>query len=232
MQLSIFDIETTADPAPQRKKRKYTPRKNFPRSCIECGDEFLTNAANAKFCGTPCKGRAGYRRNRDKRLKAAREYRHANRDITSAQKRKYYWENRELLLQQNRLYYQKNREAIIASASAYQAANPEVVALTRSRRRAAEAFKITRRDHRRLIARFNNSCAYCGVELAEWGRSRPNSLQWDHVLPISKGGRDSVGNILPVCRSCNIGKHGSFLFEWKVRKRNMDKLNAKANLNE
>lgn len=41
----------------------------------------------------------------------------------------------------------------------------------------------------------------------------------DHVVPLSRGGRHSIGNILPACESCNLSKHASYLVEWRRRQR-------------
>lgn len=45
---------------------------------------------------------------------------------------------------------------------------------------------------------FNYKCGYC--ELSE-------KLTKDHIIPLSKGGSDYIGNIQPLCRSCNSKKH-------------------------
>ena len=86
----------------------------------------------------------------------------------------------------------------------------------RLRRRArlnnAEVFKITERDWRRLLNRFRFACAYCGRSGVK--------LQRDHVTPLARGGRHSIGNILPVCPRCNYGKKHGFLIRWKQRLRN------------
>ena len=53
-------------------------------------------------------------------------------------------------------------------------------------------------------------CAYCGkLEL----------LQRDCVLPLSRGGRYTLTNIVPACRSCNASKSNDEVTAWLRRKR-------------
>ncbi len=54
-------------------------------------------------------------------------------------------------------------------------------------------------------------CAYCGTT------DKP--LQRDCVLPISRGGRYTVENVVPACRSCNTSKCNDEVTSWLRRKR-------------
>lgn len=54
-------------------------------------------------------------------------------------------------------------------------------------------------------------CAYC--------RSTDRALQRDCVLPISRGGRYTVANVVPACRSCNTSKCNDEVTGWLRRKR-------------
>jgi hypothetical protein len=54
-------------------------------------------------------------------------------------------------------------------------------------------------------------CAYCGAP------GRP--LQKDCVLALSRGGRYTLGNIVPVCGSCNASKCNTEVTTWLRRKR-------------
>ena len=198
-----------------RVKRKYTPRLPVSYTCGWCENQFLSSGTNSKFCSSSCRDKNRYSSNRESRLASVREYRKENAvDIRRRAKARYRADT-EKMAAQGRASYLRHRDKRIEEAVRYQRENPEVVALTRARRRARESFKITRRDHRRLLERYRHSCAYCGIGLAPWGREFPNSLQWDHVLPLAKGGRDSVGNILPTCRSCNSAKSAKLLVSWK-----------------
>ena len=54
-------------------------------------------------------------------------------------------------------------------------------------------------------------CAYC--------RAADVPLQRDCVLAISRGGRYTLGNVVPVCRSCNASKCNAEVTTWLRRKR-------------
>ena len=54
-------------------------------------------------------------------------------------------------------------------------------------------------------------CAYCGAE--------DTALQRDCVMPISRGGRYTLDNIAPACRSCNASKSNDEVTGWMRRKR-------------
>ena len=56
-----------------------------------------------------------------------------------------------------------------------------------------------------------SGCAYCGATAA--------ALQRDCVLAISRGGRYTLDNVVPACRSCNTSKCNEEVTTWMRRKR-------------
>ena len=54
-------------------------------------------------------------------------------------------------------------------------------------------------------------CAYCGGDGA--------ALQKDTMLPISRGGRYTLANVVPACRSCNASKCNTEVTTWLRRKK-------------
>ncbi len=54
-------------------------------------------------------------------------------------------------------------------------------------------------------------CAYCGTSGVP--------LQRDCVLPISRGGRYTLDNVVPACGSCNASKCNDEVTAWLRRKR-------------
>ncbi len=53
-----------------------------------------------------------------------------------------------------------------------------------------------------LLARQDDCCHYCGVGITFY-RKKPNSLEIDHRVPISRGGSDDIANLVATCRPCN-----------------------------
>jgi len=57
-------------------------------------------------------------------------------------------------------------------------------------------------------------CAYCGGDGA--------ALQKDCMLPISRGGRYTLANVVPACGPCNASKCNTEVTTWLRRKRRDD----------
>ena len=53
-------------------------------------------------------------------------------------------------------------------------------------------------------------CAYCGQA------KRNDAIEPDHVIPLSKGGSNSIHNIVPSCQPCNGDKRDLSLDDWYV----------------
>lgn len=65
--------------------------------------------------------------------------------------------------------------------------------------------QITEGLKNKIIARDKNKCRYCGKNLNK------NNRVIDHVLPWSKGGRNTEDNLVLSCRACNSQKSNKLL---------------------
>jgi 5-methylcytosine-specific restriction endonuclease McrA len=65
---------------------------------------------------------------------------------------------------------------------------------------------------RLFVGEFDRCCAYCAQPIE--GQPDP-----DHVVPLSRGGSNSITNILPSCRPCNSDKRDLLLGEWAIDRR-------------
>ena len=53
----------------------------------------------------------------------------------------------------------------------------------------------------RIFLRDNFKCQYCGRTIEDGIR-----LDCDHIVPVSKGGKTEMNNLITSCHICNIGK--------------------------
>ena len=123
-----------------------------------------------------------------------------NKNLEYDLKRKRDW-------RQNNLEYDKQRKA---KWSAENLDKRRMSYHKRNIRLKENVFYISDKEIKRLLS---SPCFYCGSL---------NHIQIDHVIPVSKGGRHSIGNIVPACRSCNASKCDKYLVAWKHREKPID----------
>lgn len=78
----------------------------------------------------------------------------------------------------------------------------------RSKKNGNGVFLVTRGDYQRAWLRQDGRCYMC------W-RPLEKHAQIDHVIPIARGGRHAIGNLLWACRDCNRRKQARLLVEVK-----------------
>lgn len=57
------------------------------------------------------------------------------------------------------------------------------------------------------FAMADHECSYCGKVTDDY--------QMEHIVPLSKGGPNTLSNITVACRSCNSSKHNHNLLDWR-----------------
>ena len=78
-------------------------------------------------------------------------------------------------------------------------------------------------DEVRAFELYDNRCGYCGAPVT------PYTVEFDHILPVSKGGKTIPSNMIPSCVRCNRGvggKKAQLLESWALNKFGVDIGNA------
>ena len=91
------------------------------------------------------------------------------------------------------------RQVIGANAESLTILVPAVVVLRRPIRRAKTGVKFSKMN---VCARDDFTCQYCETKLPM------NRLNFDHVVPRSRGGKSSWTNVVCACTRCNARKGG------------------------
>ena len=131
----------------------------------------------------------------------------------AAQKKRYEkWmkENPKRSKEIKKKYADNNKEKIAKKKSKYYKNNPDKWRIYTAKRRAivkeAETNYISDKEISTLYA---SPCFYCG---------ETERITMEHLIPLSRGGRHSIGNLAPMCESCNKSKNDKLLVEWKSRR--------------
>lgn len=133
-----------------------------------------------------------------------------NPEKRAESKRQSYQNHKHEIALKSKIYYSNNKDRLYQRSKKWAQQNPEKINNKYNRRRSrianAETFDI--RDSF-LIRLYSSPCVACGSR---------NKITMDHVVPISRGGRHSEGNLQPLCLSCNSGKCNKLWVEWKYAK--------------
>ena len=136
---------------------------------------------------------------------------YANKNILNEQSRIYHAENREAINQKRRQKHIENLEHEKEVSRLWKKNNPELVRNQSARRRANKKnngeYKLTKKELTKL---YSSNCFYCG---------KNKSIEIDHVIPLSRGGTHSIGNLVSACRNCNARKNNKTIMEWRKLER-------------
>lgn len=220
---SIDGCDVRAQPASGLCKRHYKAawyRANRERTLVEQAARKAAQSPEERERRLQMH-RDYYRRNRERTLAAeadryreseeyreikkrvAREWREANLDRVRKNKQRHYEQNKDEILARSRAYYEDHREQMREANRRWVLGNPEraleLARAAKGRRRAREyGGKVTRVDLREILNEHGMICHLCGGEIA----SR-SDLNFDHVVPLARGGEHSPENLRPAHASCN-----------------------------
>jgi 5-methylcytosine-specific restriction endonuclease McrA len=192
------------------------------KACPDCKqskslEDFYNNASaydgKNNYCKPCFKARIKVSRKKHPEAtnRAIAKWRATHKEQVLATTKAYRAKNREVILSQKRAWAKANPDKIQEMYKRGYAKNPErciVNAYARSQRiKAVENNLITAKDYARL---YRMPCIYCGSY---------EKIEIDHIHPISKNGRHSIGNLAASCRSCNRSKNDLFVMQWRIKQR-------------
>jgi 5-methylcytosine-specific restriction protein A len=144
------------------------------------------------------------------RRQARAAYRKRHSDTIKAEQKSNYERNRDKRIAYANQRIKDNPEQHkINMAKSRKKRHLEVAADTRrrnARRKANGIFAISKSELKRLS---QQPCFYCGTT---------ERLTVDHVIAIARGGRDSIGNLVSACKTCNSQKRELTIMEWRKKR--------------
>lgn len=203
------------DPTARRAKQQARQAtKRAGRRCAKCSASIAHRPLHAKYCSRACLKKTELQRDREIRRQYTRVWLANNPDYGTNWRRNNKEKSRAIA----RRSYQKNKANYRASNLAWEARNPGAHTERSALRRARflgnpGSVGVSERDWFRLIRRYRGGCAYCGNLAAR--------IEMDHIVPLSRGGRHAIGNVLPACQECNRSKKAMLLVVWKSRRKEL-----------
>ncbi len=149
-----------------------------------------------------------YLRHREERLLAGKEYRALHPGQTTA-KVVYAQTHQEAHRAASMRYYERNAERLREKNKRYDALHAEE---KRARCRRRYAIKMGAEgthssEEWETVRNYWGRCLSCGSTVAP--------LCEDHIVPLCRGGSDSITNIQPLCRECNSAK-GTKVLDYRL----------------
>jgi hypothetical protein len=180
------------------------------RKCKACGEE--------KPLESDFELDAGYYRHACKKCRNEQQNarRERNHDRVRARERNYEARNRERKNKVSRVWRASNPEKIKGyKRREYEAHGDEIRARTWKRKQHSRALsfgvEVEMVDKPAIIARDNATCYLCGAQ----HEANSPGLSLDHVIPVTRGGSHTSGNLKVACCRCNSRKKEKIPHELK-----------------
>ena len=217
-----------------KQARRPNGYRDICKICIkqETAHYNTINAAKIKEArNTPeakTKKSARYHEKKDYWAEYNKQYRETHSDQLRQQRQSYYQEtkdhqnqkslewqknNRQQATENWKKWYRKHTEIQIERSRLWQKSNPEkvraIAVASESRKRARSHddplndFSTAQRDE--VFPAYKYRCVYCPKDCMEC-HNKSHLLTIDHITPLSKGGSNTLSNIVPCCKSCNSKK--------------------------
>ena len=161
------------------------------KTCQRCGKEYQPTGTYQKFCAD-CRDVAG--------KEAVAQYAQIHKKELSAYSLKWYYAHHRCHDQ----WIAAHRDKVRATKAAYEKRHPEKRQLITIKHRALKRGNtpvdevLTFSQWQQVLDSYGHRCAYCGV--------KSDHLTVDHVIPVARGGQDTMANVVPACQHCNCSK--------------------------
>ena len=128
--------------------------------------------------------------------------------------------HKDNVLKRNKEYHYKNRDSILTKKREYSKNNKEISRRGDRKRRAQKiqnGFEFY--TEQQVIETYGNECYLCNSRIDLKAARQIGKLGWqnglhiDHLIPISKGGPDTLENVRPTHGLCNITKNNKEQYE-------------------
>lgn len=144
------------------------------------------------------------------------------KECTKIRSKIYYADNADKFIAYTKSWKKSNPEKVNAQNQRWYKKNPDKAAQYQRNNRAKHPEKVSDLNHRRRDMKLNNGSFIIRKSFMRRLYASPcvmcestKNIQADHIIPLSRGGRHSEGNLMPLCQSCNLSKRALTITEWR-----------------
>ena len=147
-------------------------------------------------------------KNRKSILEYQKQHYQANKERIKQRHNEYGLQHKEEANKRSAIHYEKNREDVLIRTKKWRRNHREISRIISKNQHAKRnsslknAGKFTHEEWISKLSSFNNRCACC---------SSLNNITVDHIIPITKNGKNTIDNIQPLCMNCNTIKHSRII---------------------
>lgn len=197
-----------------RDKNKLDGRRN---TCKDCGKSTRQRHYQENKETIDKKNEQWRKDNHEQSLKIQKKSRNRRAEQEKQRHKDYYWKDIDKTHKRDAEKRKRNRENLREYHQRYQKEyrknNPNKYRINKEKRlsriKSNGIFLIYEKE---IIKILSMPCQNCGTK---------KSITLDHIIPISRGGRHSIGNLQALCFSCNSSKNNKLPIEWKIYQRNL-----------
>jgi len=214
-----------------KKLSEYHKNKNFKDGlcshCKDCvknyriknRDSIMKTARKARFKNRVNKAKIDkiYRENNSEKIKTKqREYYLLHQEDIIKKSKQYLKDNKEKAKARQKEYYAKNREKLKDSSRRYRAENIDIVREKERKYRISPMGKAVRKNSHNKRKKSFSGGDLTSTQIKEilenaincyWCNNKLKNKHIDHYIPLSKGGKHSLENIVVSCPHCNCSKN-------------------------
>lgn len=158
---------------------RFGPERALDRTCVGCGGTFRPRVGRQRYCSRACYEAT----NHETRLQGSRER---------------YRRDRARRLAIMRAWYLAHRSQQLERAAKWKRENPELRRVYNAARRARAMTGAAASVSLEALAALPRMCAYCGRDDVR--------LTLGHRVPLNRGGRHELSNLVWACANCNSRK--------------------------
>jgi len=158
-----------------------------------------------------------HNQNRDTLIEKSKRYRNENLEKCKESEKKYREDNPDKVRLINKKKYEKNKINVLKKQKEYYEKNKTIILERNKHYRKTPIGKASRKNShikRRLskkegdvtteqlliLQKTQTHCYWCGNPL------KNKASHVDHYIPLSKGGKHTISNLVMACASCNLSK--------------------------